>query len=167
MNFEILPKIFAALLLGFIWTVYLRKISIFSKIAWWRTLFPLIMGAGSVWLVIETNLPNISAYFDEKNLPLQYLIISLYNIALHEELCKFISFLAVAIFFLIMAKIRKQKYLIEEPSIIIYASLIALGFSTLENFIKFHEHGISSVYMRGMMSTVSHIIGTSIIAGFL
>jgi RsiW-degrading membrane proteinase PrsW (M82 family) len=45
--------------------------------------------------------------------------------------------------------------------------LVALGFATVENFIYFYKHGVSLVYMRGMMSTVSHIITTSIIAGFL
>jgi RsiW-degrading membrane proteinase PrsW (M82 family) len=167
MDIGIVFKFLAALLLTFIWAVYLRKVSIFNKIRWVQVIFPLIIGGLTTQLVLYTDLPDISIYFNQSNKQLQDFIFFMYNIALYEEFCKFLGFFLVIIVLLVVARIAKKRSLIEEPNIIIYASLVALGFAAVENFIYFNKHGISLIYMRGMMSTVSHIIGTSIIAGFL
>ena len=163
----VLFKAFAALLLAFIWAVYLRKVSIFSRIRWVQVIFPLVAGGLTTLLVLRFDLPDISKHFDQKNIVLQKFIFYLYNVALMEEFCKFLGFFLVVMILFTISSISKRRSLIEEPNIIIYASLTALGFATVENFIYFYKHGVSLVYMRGMMSTVSHIIGTSIIAGFL
>lgn len=167
MDIGVVFKFLAALLLMFVWAVYLRKVSIFSRIRWVQVIFPLIIGGLTTAVVILNDLPDISIYFDPRNKNLQKFIFYVYNVALMEEICKFLGFFFVIITLLIISKILKKRSLIEEPNIIIYASLVALGFATVENFIYFYKHGVSLVYMRGMMSTVSHIIGTSIIAGFL
>jgi RsiW-degrading membrane proteinase PrsW (M82 family) len=160
-------KVFAALLLAFIWAVYLRKVSIFSKIRWVQVIFPLLIGALTTFVVIANDLPDIAQYFNQKNIVVQKFIFYTYNVALMEEICKFLGFFLVVMVLLLLSFILKRRSLIEEPNIIIYASLVALGFATRENYIYFEKHGISLVYMRGMMSTVSHIISTSIIAGFM
>jgi RsiW-degrading membrane proteinase PrsW (M82 family) len=167
MDIGIILKLLAALLLAFIWAVYLRKVSIFSHIRWIQVLFPLLVGGLTTTVVLLNDLPDISIYFSQHNTNLQKFIFYVYNVALMEECCKFLGFFMVIITLLIISKILKKRSLIEEPNIIIYAALVALGFATVENFIYFYKHGVSLVYMRGMMSTVSHIIGTSIIAGFL
>jgi RsiW-degrading membrane proteinase PrsW (M82 family) len=167
MALGVILKIFAALMLTFIWAAYLRKVNIFGKIKWIQILFPLIIGGGTTAAVIFTDLPDISKYFSVQNIVLQKFIFYVYNVALLEEFFKFSGFFLVVITLLLMAHISKPRSLIEEPKIIIYAALVALGFATVENFIYFYKHGVSLVYMRGMMSTVSHIITTSIIAGFL
>lgn len=167
MALGVILKIFAALMLTFIWAAYLRKVNIFGKIKWIQILFPLIIGGGTTAAVIFTDLPDISKYFSVQNIVLQKFIFYVYNVALLEEFFKFSGFFLVVITLLLMAHISKRRSLIEEPKIIIYAALVALGFATVENFIYFYKHGVSLVYMRGMMSTVSHIITTSIIAGFL
>jgi len=164
---EIIFKVLAALLLAFIWAVYLRKVSIFSKINWLHIIFPFVVGGLTTLLVLNTDLPDIAKYFNQQNQVLQKFIFYVYNVALMEELCKFLGFFLVMITLFTIAKIGKKRYLIEEPKMIIYASVVALGFATVENFIYFNKHGISLIYMRGMMSTVAHIIGTSIIAGYM
>lgn len=154
----IIMKLLAALMLAFIWAVYLRKINIFSKITWMQVVIASIIGGVFTMVVIFVDLPEFSG-IDKQPVPLQKLVYYVYNVALMEEACKFAALLVTIIIF--------QRWFREEPNYIIYASIVALGFATVENFIYFYKHGVSLVYMRGMMSTFSHIIGNSIIAGFM
>jgi RsiW-degrading membrane proteinase PrsW (M82 family) len=167
MEFGIILKAFAALMLAFIWAVYLRKVNVFTKISWLQILFPLIIGALSTIFVFELDLPDITKNIDPKNDVLLRFIRFTYFIALMEEFCKFAAFLLVAITVLALSGVLKRRSLIEEPNIIIYASLVALGFATVENYVYLEKSGISVVYWRGIMSTVSHIVATTIVAGFL
>lgn len=165
MEFGIILKAAAALILTFIWAVYLRKVNVFTQIKWLQVIFPLAIGALSTILVLEFDLPEISQYFPEGNW--QKFVFFTYHVSLMEEACKFLGFLIVVLTWLSVAGLLKKKSLIEEPNIIIYASLVALGFATVENYIYMEKSGISVVYWRGIMSTVSHIVGSSIIAGFM
>lgn len=154
-------------MLAFIWAVYLRKVNVFTRIKWPQILFPLAVGALSTIIVFEFDLPDITKNIDPKNDVLLRFIRFTYAIALMEELCKFIGFLLIVTIWLALAGLLKKRSLIEEPNIIIYASLVALGFATVENYIYMEKSGIDVVYWRGIMSTVSHIVGSSIVAGFL
>ncbi len=165
MEFGIILKAVAALILTFIWAVYLRKVNVFTQIKWPQLIFPLVMGALSTILVLEFDLPEVRQYFPEGKW--RDFIFFTYHVALMEEACKFLGFLIVVLTWLSVAGLLKKKSLIEEPNIIIYASLVALGFATVENYIYMEKSGISVVYWRGIMSTVSHIVGSSIIAGFM
>ncbi len=158
MDMGIIFKVLAALMLAFIWGAYLRKINIFSKVKWTQVLITIFVGGITTVVVILFDLPEFKGV-DQQHILTQKLIYYLYNVALMEEVCKFAGLLLVIIIF--------QRWFREEPNYIIYASLVALGFATVENFIYFYKHGVSIIYMRGMMGTVAHIIGTSIIAGFM
>ncbi len=160
-------KALAALLLTFIWAVYLRKVNIFTHIKWPQIIFPLLMGALSTIIVFQFDLPDFTHHINPNNELLLRFVNFTYFIALMEEFCKFLAFIIVVIIWLAIAGMFKKRSLIEEPNIIIYASLVALGFATVENYVYMQKSGISVVYWRGIMSTVSHIVATSIIAGFM
>lgn len=154
----IILKLLAALMLAFIWAAYLRRINIFSKITWGQVVITSLIGGVFTLLVIYLDLPEFSG-IDQQSVEIQKLVYYVYNVALMEEASKFAALLVTIIIF--------QRWFREEPNYIIYASIAALGFATVENFIYFYKHGVSLVYMRGMMSTFSHIIGNSIIAAFM
>lgn len=151
-------KLLAALMLAFIWAAYLRRINIFSRITWIQVIITTVSGGLFTLVVIYLDLPEFKQ-IDQQSVTVQKLVYYVYNVALMEEACKFAALLLSIILF--------QRWFREEPNYIIYAALTALGFATVENFIYFYKHGVSLVYMRGMMSTFSHIIGNSIIAGFM
>lgn len=158
MGLAVALKLLAALMLAFVWAAYLRKINIFSRIKWIQVIIPIIVGGLTTLVAIFFDLPELIS-LDKKYVTFQKLIYYLYNVGLMEELCKYGGLLLMMAIF--------HKWFREEPNYIIYAALVALGFATIENFKNFYLNGVSSIYMRGMLSTVNHIVWTSIISGFM
>ena len=107
--------------------------------------------------------PNITLFvygiftqigFDFNNHFWNDLIFSIVGIGLVEELSKLIGVLVVFIL------IRKS---INEPiDYLVYAGIIALGFAIRENYIYFNNYGSHIITGRTLISSLTHIINTSI-----
>ncbi len=72
-----------------------------------------------------------------------------------EETMKILPFLFVLFF---------TKKIKEPIDYIVYAAVSALGFSIVEDIMYFNSSSISTIYSRGIFTSLSHIVDTSIIA---
>lgn len=146
---------FAALVSVAMWLDYFRQIDVFEK----EGIFPLLLA-----LVIGGCTPYLSLYFYD--LMAQYgfvereefindALFSILGIGLNEELCKLAGIL------LVIVLLKKQ---INDPiDYLIYAGVTALGFSLVENYNYFYNHGIRIVTSRTFYSALEHIINSTII----
>lgn len=176
MNVATIIQLIAVLLLSTIWALYLRKVDIFQPEKWYQVIIAMLFGGISTIPTILLNIPEIIS--PEKILillsPFDHFLIEnnilnsglekyirdlehfIWDVSFHEELYKIGCFF---IFFLVFKPWFKEK-----PNYIIYASLVGLGFATVENFIYFQKGAGDSMYLRGMMSTFSHMANTAFIA---
>lgn len=154
---NIIFKASSALLLAVIWAAYLRKVDIFQPENWYKVLISFLLGCATVLPVFYWDLPDLI----QSNKPTFFNMLVYYswNVGLMEEISKFSAFLVLFV-------VLRKWFFQETPNYIIHASIIALGFATVENFTYFQNYGVDLVYMRGMMSTFTHMVGTSIVAAF-
>jgi RsiW-degrading membrane proteinase PrsW (M82 family) len=154
-------QILAALFMAFIWAAFLRKLDIFKPEKWGKILVAFLFGCTTVIpvLLLQHFLPGMYKLRFSHNSMVQTFAFFTINVGLIEELAKFSGFLLVFFIF--------RKWFDEDINFVVYGSLTALGFATVENCIYFAEHGIYLVYIRGLMSTFSHMVGTTIITSLL
>ena len=146
---------FAALVSVAMWLDYFRQIDVFEK----ESIFPLILA-----LLVGGCTPYASLYvydwlgrngFVENEEFINDALFSILGIGLNEELCKLAGIL------LVFALLKKQ---INEPiDYLIYAGVTALGFSLVENYNYFYNHGIKIITSRTFYSALEHIINSTII----
>jgi hypothetical protein len=79
----------------------------------------------------------------------------IFGIGVIEELVKIIPFLLL---------LRFTKVIKEPIDYIMYASLAALGFSFVENFLYFQDGSLNIIHSRALTASISHMIDSSIIA---
>lgn len=137
------------------WLDYFRQIDVFEK----ENILPLLVA-----LIIGGCTPYLSLYlyelmgrygFVENEEFVNDALFSILGIGLNEELCKLSGILIV------FALLRKQ---INEPiDYLIYAGITALGFSMVENYNYFYNHGIKIITSRTFYSALEHIINSTII----
>lgn len=154
------PVIFAlaAMMMSTVWAAYLRKTNIYRPEKWIWIVLAVAVGGLTVIPPLTINLPEF--YFTaEKNAFPDRAMFYIWNIGFMEEISKLSGFLLLWIVF-------RRKLFTEPPNYILLGSMVALGFATVENYIYFEQYGVQIVYLRGMMSTFSHMAGTAIVVSF-
>jgi RsiW-degrading membrane proteinase PrsW (M82 family) len=139
----------AALVICASWFVYLWRIDVFKQEPLRYTLGALALGAlTSVLILLLYDLASLVSPFapgDDKGSELLYYLL---HVGLLEESLKFAPVVAIVLLF-------RQ---VDEPlDIVIYGSLTALGFATVENLLYFSGYGLGIGYGRFVISTVVHL----------
>lgn len=144
-----------ALLILFVWVLYLKKVNVYQKNNWKSIVFTIVLSAICVlpvWLLYDIykyllgfqlngNVINDSLY-------------CVFGIGVIEELVKFVPFLII---------LRFTKIINEPIDYIMYASLSALGFAFVENFNYFEDGSINIIHSRALTASIAHMVFSSIV----
>ena len=145
---------FPALIISFIWLIYLWKIDVFNPEKWHHLLF--VFSLGTIFTFLCLPLYDIARYwfhFGINGEATNDFMYSFIVIGGSEELVKFLPWFLFAIV---------SKRLKEPFDYILYASVAALGFAFAENWM--YLENVNNITIRGLMSTVGHMFDASIIA---
>lgn len=146
-----------AILIAWTWVDYFRLIDIYEKEKLKYFIFTFFLGWVSVLIVLLVN--RIISYYVVFEINGDFINDFLYctfGIGAIEEVAKMVPFLIMYLF------IRKE---FNEPvDYLIYISISALGFSAAENLLYFTSYGPSIITSRAILSTISHMFDTSLIA---
>lgn len=146
---------FAALVSVAMWIDYFRRIDVFEREKTGPLLVALAIGGLTPYLSLFVYSVFEKAHFVENGEFFHDLLYAILGIGVNEEFSKL---LGVAVVFNIL---KKQ---INEPiDFLIYGGITALGFSMVENYYYFNNHGIKIITSRTFYSALEHIINTSII----
>jgi len=146
---------FAALVSVAMWFDYFRKIDVFEKENIPSLLVAFIIGGCTPFLSLYVYSVLDKVGFTENGELLNDALFSILGIGLNEELSKLAGIVVVFVL------LRKQ---IDEPiDFLVYAGITALGFSLVENYNYFYNHGLKIITSRTFYSALEHIINTSII----
>ncbi len=148
--FPILGAVFGAML----WLNYFKKIDILKSERAIDISIAFVIGfltpTVSLWIYLAMEI----AGFNFNGQLLNDLFYSIIGVGLTEELMKLVS---------VMLVFRLLKKRINEPiDYLIYAGIVALGFSIRENFIYYNNYGSQVITGRTFISCLTHIINTSI-----
>lgn len=137
------------------WLDYFRKIDVFEPEKLKHLLIALIVGCGTPFLSLGVyhlvDLTGLQMTGDISN----DLFYSIIIIGANEETCKIIG---------VIVAFRLLRSHIKEPiDYLVYAGLVALGFSIVENYKYFTSYGLQIISTRAFYSALVHIINTSII----
>ncbi|NPV09339.1 MAG: PrsW family intramembrane metalloprotease [Anaerolineae bacterium] len=146
----------SALVICGIWLTFFRRIDVFEQEPLALVLLALVLGALSAEgsLVLGDALEPVL----RPRLPAGWpgdLVHSVIGTGIVEEVAKFVPLLLVA------ALSRHDN---EPIDLLIYGSLSALGFATLENALYFTGYGLDIVFSRFIISTVLHLSMTGSVA---
>lgn len=146
-----------AILIAWTWIDYFRLIDVFEKENILSILLVFLLGGASVLIVIFIN----KYVFDSISFQLNgnYLNDFIYcfiGIGLVEEIAKAIPFFIIYLL--------KKKEINEPIDFLIYISVSALGFSAIENVLYLINYGPSIINGRAILSTVSHMFNSSLVA---
>jgi RsiW-degrading membrane proteinase PrsW (M82 family) len=137
------------------WLDYYRKIDVFELEKVRHLLVALFIGCFTPFLSIGLyrliDLTGFTMTTDFYN-DLLYTIVA---IGMNEELCKIVG---VVVTFRVL-----RKHINEPIDYLIYAGVVALGFSVVENFKYFNNYGIQIITTRAFYSALVHMINTTII----
>jgi protease PrsW len=155
LEFIQLEAALSALIICAMWFFYFWRIDVFEQEPLSLSLAALSLGAVAALgtaLLSDTLYALYPLTLGEG--ALNDLIYSLLYIGAVEEVIKFLPVLAIVLLF-------PQ---VNEPiDLLIYGSLSALGFATLENSLYFTGYGLSIVFIRFLVSTMLHMALTSIV----
>lgn len=146
-----------ALLFSSLWIVYLKKLDIYNPEKWLHLILVFVIGFFTPFIL--DLLPDVVTYphFNGNKIHdfYQYFI----HVGLVEEFSKIV-------FLIVILKCTK---IIDEPiDYLIYASLLALGFSANENVLYMNYHSAEVLGSRGLICSFSHMFFTSLaIYGFV
>lgn len=137
------------------WLDYFRKIDVFEPEKIKHLLFALVIGCGTPFISIGiyrlVDLTGLEMTGDVAN----DLFYSIIIIGANEELSKIVG---------VLVAFRLLRHHIKEPiDYLVFAGLVALGFSIVENFKYFNEYGMQIITTRAFYSALVHIINTTII----
>ncbi len=154
-GFNIFGFIAAFLIMGS-WIMYLRKIDIFDVERWRNILGVAVLGMLFSFIVFPLSDFNHALFgFTLNGNVLNDFLYCVIGIGVIEELVKIIPLLLIL----------RYTNIINEPfDYILYASVSALGFAFIENLIYFTESNLHIIHGRAMVSVVSHMFDSSIIA---
>lgn len=137
------------------WIDYFRRIDVFEPEKILHLIIALAIGCitpfislGIYYFIGKTGFEMNGELFND-------LLYTFFAIGMNEELSKIIG--VVIVFKLLRKKLN------EPIDYLIYAGVVALGFSVIENFRYFNHYGIDIISTRAFYSAVVHIICTSII----
>lgn len=145
---------FPALIISFIWLIYLWKIDVFNPEKWHHLLF--VFSLGTIFTFLCLPLYDVARYwfhFGINGDATNDFLYSFIVIGGSEELVKFLPWFLFAII---------SKRLKEPFDYLLYASVAALGFAFAENWM--YLENANNITIRGLMSTVGHMFDASIIA---
>lgn len=146
---------FAALVSVTMWLDYFRRIDVFEKESLLPLFVALLVGGCTPMLSLSVYHLLDQIGFQENGKFANDLLYSILGVGLNEELSKLVGVIIV---------FRLLKKQINEPiDVLIYAGITALGFSLVENFNYFYNHGLRIISSRTFYSALEHIINTSII----
>lgn len=146
-----------ALFIAWIWIHYFRMIDLFEREKLGPMLLSFLLGAASVLLIFWAESSIFAATtFDFNGQWFNDLSFIFLRIAGPEEFAKILAF---GLSYLLL-----RKHFNEPLDYLIYCSLAALGFSALENFLYFRNHGAGLFVGRGILSTVGHMFDTALFA---
>ncbi len=145
----------AAAISVIVWIDYFRKIDVFESERILHLLIALGIGCGTPYLCLEVYALFDLIGFNENGELINDLVYSILGIGLNEELSKIAG--AIVAFWVL------KKHINESIDYMIYAGMVALGFSLVENFMYIERFGIDIVTTRSFYSVLEHIINTSII----
>lgn len=145
-----------ALLVMLVWVVYLIRIDIYQRNNWMPVILMLLSGALMVlpaYFFFDVNQSLFSLSLSGK--PGNDFLFSVLVIGVVEEAMKILPFLLLLNF---------TKVIREPIDYIVYASLAALGFAFMENLLYFQQANLGAMHARALLSAVSHMFDSSIIA---
>jgi RsiW-degrading membrane proteinase PrsW (M82 family) len=146
-----------ALFIAWIWIDYFRNIDIFEKENIKFILQTFFLGGVSVFIVVGVNklfLEDCGLHLNGKIL--NDFVYSTVQIGVLEEFAKLLPFVVMLVFF---------KAQLNEPiDYLIYICVSALGFSAVENAMYFHNYGPLLITGRAILSTVSHMFDSALVA---
>jgi len=146
-----------AILIAWTWVDYFRLIDIYEKEKFKYFVATFIMGWLSVIIVLVIN--EVISYYGTFEMNGDFFNDFLYctfGIGAIEEFSKMLPFLIMFLFL--------KKEFNEPVDYLIFISISALGFSAAENLLYFRNYGPSIISSRAILSTVSHMFDTSLIA---
>jgi RsiW-degrading membrane proteinase PrsW (M82 family) len=147
---------FAAFLIMISWIFYLRALDIFEKEKWRYIILTVLLGMLFSFLTFPlSDFNNLALNFSLNGNVINDFFYSVIGIGAVEELAKIIPLLLMLTF---------TNEVNEPYDYIKYASLSALGFAFIENIIYFDESSLHIIHGRALISTVSHMFDSSIIA---
>jgi RsiW-degrading membrane proteinase PrsW (M82 family) len=157
LNYQYIYLIFASLSAicgGMLWIGYFRKIDVLEKERYIDMASALFTGyltpTLALWIYAWMDAHNFKFNGDFRN----DFLYSIFGVGATEELSKLIGVL-------IVFQILKKR--INEPvDYLVFAGLVALGFSIRENFIYYNNYGSQIASGRTIISCLVHIINTSI-----
>lgn len=144
-----------ALMLCLMWFVYLRRVDVFE-----REPLPLALGAlllGMLATPLVFPLHELWSLVDPRKDSLQDPVFAILHVGLIEEIVKLLPVLLLA---------ALSKELDEPVDYVIYGSLSALGFATLENaqyFTRYGQRAADLVFVRFVFCILLHVFCTSIV----
>jgi RsiW-degrading membrane proteinase PrsW (M82 family) len=145
-----------ALFGSWIWFRYYKLIDVFERENNAHLLISFILGALSVYPVILFGSVVGKIYFEEDGTAINDFFYAFIEVGLVEESAKVLAF-GISWFFV-------RKHLNEPLDYIFHISIVALGFSTVENVLYFNNHGTEIINARIVMSSFGHIFDTSVFA---
>ena len=146
---------FAAVVSAAMWLDYFRGIDVFEKEKIGPLMLALFVGGCTPYISLGIYHLLGTIGFHENGHFWNDLLYSVFGIGLNEEISKMIG-VVIVLFFL-------KKEVTEPIDVLIFAGVTALGFSMIENYRYFNNHGIKIITPRTFYSALEHIINTSII----
>ncbi len=148
--------ILGALFVTLVWIFYLYRADVFERESLWHIAFVLLLSMLITPLTLLLgDMETVYLGLDKNGEFWNDFIFCVFSIGLREEIIKIIPFLLL---------LRFTKAVNEPFDYILYASVSALGFAFVENMIYFEPGKFNIIVGRALISTVSHMFDTSIIA---
>ncbi len=146
-----------AILIAWTWVDYFRLIDVYEKEKLKYFIIIFFLGWASVLIVLWINhILSQFVVFELNGYFINDFLYCTFGIGAIEEFAKLIPFLIIYTF------IKKE---FNEPvDYLIFISISALGFSAAENLLYFRSYGPSIITSRAILSTISHMFDTSLIA---
>lgn len=159
-NIYLIAPMLGAIFGAMLWLNYFIKIDVLERERTTDIILAFCIGflTPSITLFVYDIHARIG--FDFNNHFWNDIVYSIIGIGLTEELSKLIG---IALFFLII-----RKRLNEPIDYLIFGGIVALGFAIRENYIYYYNYGSQVITGRTLISSLTHIINTSIcIYGFI
>lgn len=148
---------FIALLIAWIWVDYFRLIDVFERENLLQVLAIFLLGSLSVLLVLGLHMLIEDPFGITMNGEfINDYLYCIFDTGLVEESSKVLMFVVVYWIF--------RKHINEPIDILAAMSVCALGFAAAENVLYFSKYGAQIISARAILSTVGHMMFTSIVA---